>query len=74
MLATLPLCPESPKHVLIIQGKEIAAQKGKSILLLKHKNKHKGRTKRVNHYSFDVKWLMLLEHTVNHFLNRNRKK
>jgi SP family facilitated glucose transporter-like MFS transporter 1 len=27
MLATLPLCPESPKYILIFQGKEIAAQK-----------------------------------------------
>ena len=27
-LATLPLCPESPKYILLNQGKEIEAQKG----------------------------------------------
>ncbi|CAL1262679.1 unnamed protein product [Larinioides sclopetarius] len=27
MLATLPLCPESPKYILICKGKEVAAQK-----------------------------------------------
>ncbi|RWS05689.1 solute carrier family 2: facilitated glucose transporter member 1-like isoform X3 [Dinothrombium tinctorium] len=27
MLATLPLCPESPKHILIIQGRDVNAQR-----------------------------------------------
>ncbi|XP_022238794.1 solute carrier family 2, facilitated glucose transporter member 1-like isoform X1 [Limulus polyphemus] len=27
MLATMPLCPESPRYILIFQGKELAAQK-----------------------------------------------
>jgi SP family facilitated glucose transporter-like MFS transporter 1 len=27
-LVTLPLCPESPKYILIAQGKEVEAQKG----------------------------------------------
>lgn len=28
MLVTLPICPESPKHILIKKGKDVAAQKG----------------------------------------------
>ena len=28
MIVTLPFCSESPKHILIIQNKEVAAQKG----------------------------------------------
>lgn len=27
-LVTLPLCPESPKYILITQGRDVAAQKG----------------------------------------------
>lgn len=30
MLATLPLCPESPKHLLIVQGSELQAQRALS--------------------------------------------
>jgi hypothetical protein len=25
---TLPLCPESPKHILIVQGRDVSAQRG----------------------------------------------
>lgn len=28
MLCTFPLCPESPKYILINQGKDVAAQQG----------------------------------------------
>ena len=28
MVLSLPFCPESPKHLLINQGKEVQAQKG----------------------------------------------
>ncbi|CAL1262681.1 unnamed protein product [Larinioides sclopetarius] len=35
MLATLPLCPESPKYILICKGKEVAAQKGVLIFFFK---------------------------------------
>jgi SP family facilitated glucose transporter-like MFS transporter 1 len=28
MLVTLPLCPESPKHILINQGRDVTAQRG----------------------------------------------
>lgn len=28
MVITLPFCPESPKHILIIQNKDVAAQRG----------------------------------------------
>lgn len=32
MMLTLPFCPESPKHILIIQNNEPGAQKGSSYL------------------------------------------
>ena len=37
-LATLPLCPESPKFILLNQGKEIEAQKGKQEVLMRFGN------------------------------------
>ncbi|XP_013790208.2 solute carrier family 2, facilitated glucose transporter member 1-like, partial [Limulus polyphemus] len=33
MLASMPLCPESPRYILIYQGKEVAAQKAELIAL-----------------------------------------
>lgn len=36
-LATLPLCPESPKYLLLTRGQELEAQRGKFILI-KHTN------------------------------------
>lgn len=32
MLALLPICPESPKHILIVEGKEVQAQRALSWL------------------------------------------
>ena len=34
MVVTLPFCPESPKHILIIQKKDVAAQNGLTELSL----------------------------------------
>lgn len=28
MLLSLPFCPESPKYILVVQGKDVAAQRG----------------------------------------------
>lgn len=30
-LVTLPFCPESPKYLLVTQGKEMEAQRGKIV-------------------------------------------
>ena len=36
MVVTLPFCPESPKHILIIQAKDVAAQRGLSLSMSRY--------------------------------------